>query len=525
MTRSLDIIFFIPPVVLTRSTIAAHIFVAILSMFLLVSSWRTIKHGLATVSRLFSAWNYLFNGCNMIQDAFDKSNGGPFEILAPDSRYIFVSSPKHIREVDTAADDVLSLHAASNQMLQPKYTMHNFNWFNARGTEGVGFVRALRTLLTNNLRHILPDLDTLNHAHLEQLLSDHPVFGGERTASIYPIIVQLVVSSNAVSFFGRDLARNHKFMESALSYVEEVLITAEIIRLIPKSVAPIVGRLIAYRLKSHNVVFECLLQVAEQRCQERDRAILGQPVPKHADCVQWIMETLPQKDPWSPQRVVHKLMAIWFGSVHALSTTITFAMHDICLHPEYVDPLRNELQERYQDFKHTAEGLPLLDSFIKESARLTPVEAMSTRRLALKPFTFSDGTFLNIGDWACTPVQALMKDPGYYPQPLEFRGFRFVAQQQLPENQSTPCAQQKPSKLTGVDGSWHVWGTGRMACPGRYYAACVMKIIIAQIIMNYDCRLADPNARRMWTWRSTMLPIQQTKMVFTKLSGDQELNV
>lgn len=43
-------------------------------------------------------------------------------------------------------------------MLQPVYTMHGFNWFDRRGTEGVGFVRALRTLLTNNLPQILPDL-------------------------------------------------------------------------------------------------------------------------------------------------------------------------------------------------------------------------------------------------------------------------------------------------------------------------------------------------------------------------------
>lgn len=55
--------------------------------------------------------------------------------------------------------------------------------------------------------------------------------------------------------------------------------------------------------------------------------------------------------------------------------TITFAIHDICLHPEYVEPLRREHDDQYSVFERTAQGLPLLDSFIKESARLTPVEA------------------------------------------------------------------------------------------------------------------------------------------------------
>lgn len=58
-----------------------------------------------------------------------------------------------------------------------------------------------------------------------------------------------------------------------------------------------------------------------------------------------------------------------------LSQTITFTIHDLCIHPEYVEPLRRELGIQYSEFEFTAQGLPLLDSFIKESARLTPVES------------------------------------------------------------------------------------------------------------------------------------------------------
>jgi hypothetical protein len=51
-------------------------------------------------------------------------------------------------------------------------------------------------------------------------------------------------------------------------------------------------------------------------------------------------------------------------------------MHDLCLHPEYVEPLRKELESpQWEDFERTGKGLPLLDSFIRESARTTPVES------------------------------------------------------------------------------------------------------------------------------------------------------
>lgn len=40
-----------------------------------------------------------------------------------------------------------------------------------------------------------------------------------------------------------------------------------------------------------------------------------------------------------------------------------------------MEPLRAEFVENYEKFERSAKGLPLMDSFINESARLTPVEA------------------------------------------------------------------------------------------------------------------------------------------------------
>lgn len=39
----------------------------------------------------------------------------------------------------------------------------------------------------------------------------------------------------------------------------------------------------------------------------------------------------------------------------------------------------------YEVFERTAIGLPLLDSFIKESARLTPVEASESSTISKHP--------------------------------------------------------------------------------------------------------------------------------------------
>ncbi|OAL53550.1 cytochrome P450 [Pyrenochaeta sp. DS3sAY3a] len=469
----------------------------------------------------YNAWVFLFKGPEMIQDDFDKSQSRPFEMFAPDSRYVFISSPEQIKEVDSAPDTVLSLQAASKQMLQPMYSMHGFNWFDRRGTEGVGFIRALRTLLTNHVPSILPDLRIHTTNRLHEEIKKHRGEDGSSNVPIYPTIVTLVILANSLSFFGEDLARNELFMKAALSYVEETLLIAEIVRLLPRWLAPIIGPMLGKRVSSQATVYNALMVVAEERVRERD---LGIKVT-HNDCIQWIMETSPKKNPWSAQRIVFELMAIWFGSVHAMSTTATFAIHDLCIYPEYVAPIRRELEsEAYAEFEKTARGLPLLDSFVKESARLTPVESLSTRRQALKPFTLSDGTHVAVGDWACTPVRALMQSGTFYPQPLSFSGFRFVDPAALEavekQDMAGKAMQDEPSKLTDVGSTYHVWGTGRMACPGRFYAAAIMKLLVAQIILNYDVGLVDKDAKRWWTWRSSMLPLEGTLVKFTVRQRD-----
>lgn len=63
-------------------------------------------------------------------------------------------------------------------MLQPVYTMNGFNWFDRRGVEGVGFVRTLRTLLTNNIPQLLPDLGVLTRTRWEELLSNKKSIAG-----------------------------------------------------------------------------------------------------------------------------------------------------------------------------------------------------------------------------------------------------------------------------------------------------------------------------------------------------------
>ncbi|KAL8993766.1 MAG: hypothetical protein Q9169_006098 [Polycauliona sp. 2 TL-2023] len=290
-------------------------------------------------------------------------------------------------------------------------------------------------------------------------------FVGVKALPVYSMVKEAVVYANALSFFGQDLAHDQVFLKSATDFIESTLLFAEIIRLVPTAIAPYVGKILTSRYTTDRTIHDILVPIAEERLEEAAQKRLGHKVDAHKDCIQWVIESSPRSKPWTAERVVHELMALWFGSVHVLTTTICFAIHDLCLHPEYVEPLRKELAGPLRDeFERTGKGLPLLDSFIRESARTTPVESMSTRRQALEPFALSGGWKVEVGDMVCTPARAMMKDPAHFTAPQEFSGFRFVEPQLLADLNSPQSQTPQPGQAHQLTDAtdWQVWGTGRM---------------------------------------------------------------
>lgn len=47
-----------------------------------------------------------------------------------------------------------------------------------------------------------------------------------------------------------------------------------------------------------------------------------------------------------------------------------------------------------------------------------------------------------------------------------------------------------------------------------------MKVVLGQVILNYECELAEPEAPRWSIWRSNMLPKAGTEVIFTPVEGD-----
>jgi cytochrome P450 len=306
-------------------------------------------------------------------------------------------------------------------------------------------------------------------------------------------------------------------MKTVLEYNELVIIAAEVLRVTPRMFKSVVGTILRDWKNIQATVFRMISEVVERRLQEkeaREAGLITEPAP--SDLVTWIIDTAPKHLNWDARRITYEVIAIWFGSVHALSATTSYALFDLCLHKEYLEPLREELASpAFDDFMSTTHGLPLLDSFIKESTRFNPMEAISGRRQALRDFFYADGTKVEKGAWTCVPAKAVLHDDQYFPSAANFHGFRFVpSSAKVPEGIQKALQPEGPSRVTDISPHYHSWGIGGVVCPGRFYASVAMKLCLAHILENYEVDLVSPNDKRSSTWRSYVLPSESVQVKF-----------
>lgn len=120
------------------------------------------------------------------------------------------------------------------------------------------------------------------------------------------------------------------------------------------------------------------------RVLEERRALdaLGKK-PEYIDAIEWFKQVANGRkyDPVNVQ------LTLSFVAIHTTADMITQLMFDLAQHPEYIQPLREELIAVLKEHGWTKASLynmKLLDSVLKESQRLRPInESMSAFHCSL----------------------------------------------------------------------------------------------------------------------------------------------
>lgn len=75
-----------------------------------------------------------------------------------------------------------------------------------------------------------------------------------------------------------------------------------------------------------------------------------------------------------------------------------------------------------------------------------------------------------------------MWDSNVYPEPEKFIGDRFLTLRQQPGRENI-------AQLVTTGQDHLAWGHGNHACPGRFFAAAEIKIVLVHLLLKYDFRV------------------------------------
>ncbi|GMG37336.1 unnamed protein product [Aspergillus oryzae] len=272
----------------------------------------------------------------------------------------------------------------------------------------------------------------------------------------------------------------------------DVRIAVKQLQLVPR----FLRRLAAPFLPSVQRLETQLRWIAEQlilpMIQHRRRRELNDPsYKKQEDFLQWMMDLADNDLDRDPMNLAYGLMITMALAVVQTSTMlITHAMYDLMVHPEYLEPLREEIHETLTNGWIRASlsdfgAQRRLDSFLHESQRLNPPSEVSAQRVLGRPLTLSDGVTLPKGTHVCFPSGPMSRDPTVVPDPLTFDGFRWCKDLNAPDGSLTDVS---PANLH--------FGFGGQACHGRFFGAVIAKAVMSRLLAEYDLKFEEGQSGR-----------------------------
>ncbi|RDL31105.1 uncharacterized protein BP5553_09894 [Venustampulla echinocandica] len=435
-----------------------------------------------------SNFRFLNNAQKIVGDGYAKFKNRTFkynradgEILVLPARYV-----NDLRNVprSTADQTRAQLHNFMGHQLNLEVIIRNKLYF-----------RVLQEKVTPNLNNLTaPMQDELNYAMAND--KEFPMSEDE-WMPVKPshMILDVVARISARIFVGLPMCRNKQWLEISIKFTESIFLYAITMRLLPFGLHKFLSLINPNAWKAASYVRQAkqlLVPEVERRGQKIQAG--EEKGSDHQNILSWMIE-IGKEDETSPSDLAHLEVILSMVSIHALETNVVQTLYDLGAHPEYIQPLREEILQvikengPWMQWKKTAfVKLRLLDSLMKESQRLNPPNILAYHRMMRKDLKLSDGTVLRSGSHTCMAINSIQNDPENTSDPEVFDGYRYYTMRKREnEEHLHQFATTDPKSLH--------FGHGIYACPGRFFASLEIKIILIRLIMDYDFKFPEGQGR------------------------------
>ncbi|KAI0552634.1 cytochrome P450 [Xylaria curta] len=505
------------------------------------------------VSRL----KWMLNADTLIRDSYGKFRDSVYQIKSTEGVRTIIP-PTLVGELKGLPEETLSAKTAVSEAMLSEYTH-----LSADAHSDI-LTHLLRTKATHNLQRMMSILKD----ELEFILAtEFPACEDWTPFKIQPFMVRAVSRLSGRAFVGSALSRSEEWMNVSINFAVTAFIAVTKLQFFPPWMRPAAQYLVS-ELKTIRKDLAKAQAMLEPLIEERLTNVEDMSgSEKPDDFIQWLSDSLPDEEKRNYFIQAKMQLLLSASSIHTTSNLTTDCIYDLAVHQEMQEILREEAIEVFEreedawERKDSVAKLKKMDSFIKESQRLSG-NVTSFIRKVMKPIDLSDGTHLPSGTSLLTPLAGISLDERYYPDPEVFDGLRFwkLRQQQqspaptrsssptppIPSPSSTtftstiPITPSKPvttsrsssssslslpstnpsrsgHQFTSIGDTNQNFGLGKHACPGRFFAAQEIKLILSYLLLNYEIKLRDGEARpKPVVFMMTKSPSQTAEVLFRR---------
>lgn len=188
-------------------------------------------------------------------------------------------------------------------------------------------------------------------------------------------MVRVIAATASRMLGGLPISRNQEWLETAAAYSMDVVSVAMKLRPYPAFLRPLItpwlhgSKVLDRHIKTTKKLFSPMFV---QRLGLLEKSGINEEHGKPDNMIQWMADSARLKDR-DPDVLAHNMLFMSMAAVHTSSATTIHVLFDLCANPEYIQPLREEVQGVITEHGWTLAGINAmkkLDSFMKESQRL-----------------------------------------------------------------------------------------------------------------------------------------------------------
>ncbi|MCJ1333668.1 hypothetical protein MMC10_010368 [Thelotrema lepadinum] len=412
---------------------------------------------------------YRTDAKKMLQEGYTNYKRKPFYVPTLEGDKLMVP-PHFVDELKNLPDEQTDAAEPVFQAFESRYTL--------LASRELLHRRTIRNHLYQNIDSQKEDLLDETRASIRDTVGPCQAW---TEVSIAECMIQTIARVSMRALGGLELSRNQAWIKATIGSTDDAVLGAQRIKVWPSLLKPLVARYIPEisRCKQH---YEDARKIIVPILEAREHI---PELQRPNDFLTWMTDEAKgsEKD---KTFLADMTLNISFTALFTSTAAVLQLLYDLCSMPEYIEPLREEIrsiQEQYGKLDRVAIGqLYKLDSFMKESQRFNPLVLVTFTRWIWKDIRVGDFLIPASTNIGC-PAQAMLMDSDMYPDPSRFDGFRFSKLRSQPNLDPAESAslQWAAATLNNMP-----FGYGRVSCPGRQFASMEIKMIVIELLMQYD---------------------------------------